>query len=189
MAWTIVEQSLALSFCNTTDAVLLDEYSDIVEGIIFSRYKHLIGQDTFTEVLDGDGTNFLELSNTPIISITSVNILSPVVENQSSVDITSAILIRGTRIVRKNSPFPEGYANIEVEYVGGTDTIDTRLQLAELASLAYLVKFFTANRGDDSIKFMSAPTLGQNQYSASPGIVRKIISTMDDLIPKGLKFS
>lgn len=189
MAWTLVDKDVALQFCQTNETVLLDDYSDIIEGMIFRRYRYHIGIDEFTEIYDGTGNEFLELRQHPIVSISNISLTSPLYAYSDLVDIHNDILIRGRFIKRASGLFTPGIGNLTLTYEAGTEEVDERLQLAELAALNYLVKFFIANRGDDSIKFMSAPSIGANQYSNRPGVVRKIIDIMDDLVPRKIRFA
>lgn len=89
--------------------------------------------------------------------------------------------------------FVYGISNIEIQYNAGVDNtspdnLDDRLAITELTCIAYLVKFFIANRGDDSIKFASAPSLGTNQYSSRPGIMQKMLEIIKETVPSKIRF-
>lgn len=189
MAWEFVSKATAATFCQVSQSFLLDEYSDMVEGLIKARYKYDLGQGTKVETLDGTGRNIIELNFTPVHSLIEVAIVGPTDDGSGVSDIASNAVIDGKFVKLRNGIFPKGFANVRITYVGGTDEVDNRLMLAELAALSYITKYLVANRGDDTIKFSSSPGIGSNQYSPRPGFVTKIMTIMDEVLPRKVKFA
>ena len=180
MPWQLVTKEEAASCIGINQSAVQDIWSEMVEGLIFEDYKHTFGTPTeATELYDGTGTDTLFLRRTPITAFSAVQI------DNTTIPISSFSVVGNTLIYP--GKFPVGTANISVTYTAGTDTVDPRLKFAELSALAYIWKFYVAERGDDSIKFSNAPSLGTNQYSPRPGLVKKVKEVIRDLVPARVK--
>jgi hypothetical protein len=186
MAWLYVDKALAADFAGVKASFLKDEWSDAIEALIRNEYKYHLNISSFTEYYSGDGTNLLFLKKTPIVSLTNVSIIGP--SSLTSVILNDYFITHTKFIEMTSGVFPEGHNNIVVEYTGGVDGVDPRVQFAEMACLAYLVKFLVGNRGEDTIKFASAPAIGTNQFSPRPGVVKKMQEIIRDIIPSPIRF-
>lgn len=199
MAWKFVSKELATHFCNVSSDFMRDEYSDIVEEIILEEFRGTfvdpaslgVGETDvlYTETLDGMGTNILELSNTPINSVVSISVISPLQSDAPLLNITDNLLIREKHIIRKVGVFPEGIGNIQVSYRAGSTAVDSRLKFAELAALSYICKYLIANRGDDTIKFSRTAGIGSNQYSPRPGLPTKLKEIIREYVPSKVRIA
>lgn len=192
MAWTLVTKADAASFCGVDESIIQDSWSTFVEKLIIAEYKHSLPIATYTERYDGEDKPIIFLKHTPVLSVTSIKYINYTTAPANSF-ISTSTFYNTTNFVELTTGdiFPEGIKNIEITYSAGMDydDIDARLQLAELTCIAHFVKFYMGNRGDDSIKFSEAPSLGSNQYSARPGLTTKIREIIRDLVPKKIRIN
>ena len=193
MAWQLVTKAEAADWCGVEEDYIKDTWSDYIEKLIFAEYKYTFNVQSYIERYSGDNKSIIFLRHLPVVSITNVKYVDYVNLNNTSMNIFPQSYMSNSNYIQltNGTTFPYGVDNIEVTYVAGVDfdDVDGRLALAELTCISYLVKFFVANRGEDSIKFSSAPALGTNQYSSRPGVIYKMKEIIRSLIPRRVRMS
>ena len=115
-------------------SVVDDVLEDIITGVsdIFHTYCGVeqFKQQTYTEYYDGCGQKLLFVYNTPIISVTELNVDS---DWEFGVDTTVGSdeykIVNNLYIVLKNTVFSLGDQNVKIEYSAGYATIPRDINL------------------------------------------------------------
>lgn len=120
-------------------------------GIAFTNAGNT--QQTFTEIVNGDGSDTIRIRNTPIVAVTSITVTSPD-GSTDTIDSTTYACELATGTIRRRVPgnvayvfdvtaefapvvtvgsanyFPEGFQNITVVYTGAYTTAPADLRWA-----------------------------------------------------------
>lgn len=83
-----------LGLTDATQDVLLDRYIDEASDIIQKCIRKVLAKQTYDETVAGYGSNILMLSNTPIVSVTSILINGSPVTDYSVEDAYAGLLYR-----------------------------------------------------------------------------------------------
>ena len=152
MAWELCSKSDVTTLHPVNASELEDLWSETVEGMI---RQHLgtpdlgSSQSITAEVHNGDDTVFLRVKKPPIISVSDIRI------NGASVT-ASQYIVHDNHIQLEIGQFPDGNANVQVDYVSGSSVIHPTVKLA---AATMIVAFVTYNRragADSSVKWSSS---------------------------------
>lgn len=148
-----------------SDAPALNALIEAVSTLIQKYCNRNFLSATYTELLDGTGTNQIFVKNPPIITLTSITFLAAT----NVTPVVTDFVYKPTGEIRWNTYnltssdivgyFPEGYQNIQIVYTGGFATVPTPIQLACAQIVGDL---FSPDGNLEAIEFLK---LGQ--YSAS----------------------
>lgn len=112
------------------------EVDDVIEDLItrvtesFHSYCDVkqFKQKTYTEYYDGNGTDLLFPYNTPLISVTEINICSDWLWGSDTTTApTDYRIVNNSYIILKDTYFTSGSQNVKVKYSAGYETIPNDL--------------------------------------------------------------
>jgi hypothetical protein len=112
---------------------LLDQVSDWIERWCYRHFE----QDTYTEIISGNGDKKLYLQNYPVSSITSASTWDG--SSWDTVSSSSYDVDEDLGILYRKAGWTEGWDNIRVVYVAGYATIPKELQdlVCDVAAVYY----------------------------------------------------
>lgn len=181
MAWVYCTKEDVNEYSGIAVSRLKDSWSARVEGLIDLHHgKKYDGTDSYSEDLDGDGTDVIYVSNTPLISVTSLSV-DDVNLTSSEYKVYSAGYIRlvsalptaiGGAIDGRFSAFPVGTKNVSITYVAGDATVPDNVRLAATAMISMLAAMHEKAGSDSSL------ALGMSS-SGSTGERNAELSSMD----------
>lgn len=128
-----------LNQVGAAEDTLLQALVTSVSKAMQSYMRRTIGAHSVTEVLDGDGTSRLMLSEWPVISVTSAARES-VFNNFGTVIPTSEIKLdkRGDHgVLIRNGTWPLGDQNLQIVYQAGLSAVPEDLELAAKKQTVY----------------------------------------------------
>lgn len=115
------------------DDALLTQLISAASAWIRSYLNRDITQGTYTEVLDGTGSTRQMVGQYPVTAVTSLTV------DGNAVD-PSGVAMRGTLLIRTDGEvFPEGFANVAVNYTAGYASVpgDIAQNCTELVAWRY----------------------------------------------------
>lgn len=188
MAWKYTTRQHAADFAGIQESGIRDEWSDWVEALIDRRSGKVITEATQTERYDGTGSDTLNLSKTPIISVTAVSILNAnALDGLTAILNVSDVVVYDRYIRLQNGEFPYGKKNIEVTYVAGDGLTDYIFEYTECLCIAQIVNFMNNKRVDGSARMATAQRIGETQ-PRTPSLHRKLNEIINDNIGSRIRF-
>jgi len=178
-AWELCTKEDVVNMYPIPMGELEDSWSIHVEGLI---RQHLgtpyLGAEVIVtgEVHNGDGTPYLRVKNPPIVSVEDVRI------NGVSVLATDYIVQKNI-IQLESELFPQGNANVEIDYTcGGTD-VDPVISLAAASMVIAIINYKKRYGADSSIKWSTAENqTGENTASTNIGLPKHLRDIMRQLL-------
>lgn len=130
---------------------------------------------TFTETFDGDGTDVLVLSRSPVVSVSSVKVNGDTIPQRTTVTGSGWVLSR-SEVSLAGSVFFRGEQNVEVTYVAGWDSAQVPEDV-DFASVELVASWF---RGKEHVGVMSTNIAGaQTNYvidrDGLPASVQRVV--------------
>lgn len=149
MTWTLCSKEDVAALHPIQVADLMDEWSDMVEGLIRQHMgQPYLGtsQVIVDEQLSGDGTYTLHVKNDPIISIESLTVDGVLLQPDEYV-------FNRATITRRYTQFPFGVLNISISYTSGDMTPNPVLQLCAAAMIVAIINYRRRAGADGSRKW------------------------------------
>jgi hypothetical protein len=149
-----------ISDTDTSDNDILFELQKAVEDRVQTQIcGRMFEQATFTEILDGDGSNVIMLRNYPVVSITSINEdVSRAFDAATIIPATDYTFDAPAGIIKSDSYFVKWAQSIKVIYVAGYTAsqmpADLKIAVCKLIIAEYLMSKGSINsvqqfEGDD----------------------------------------
>lgn len=135
MADLLVSEEDALEYVGAENVRNVPRFNKMLAGLsdfVRAKIDRPIEIAEQTELLDGNGESTLRLTQTPVVSLESVEI--------DGEDVTASCLFydHGDLVI-EDDVFPTGYQNVEVVYDAGfEETVPERLQLAVLMIMDWM---------------------------------------------------
>jgi len=161
MAWTYTTKEIVSAWAKIAQADLLDQYSDWAEALIDDwQGTTYLGTTAYTdEKHSGDGSSVVFVDHPPIVSVSAITVSTGQVSSSEYeifpyyIQLTTDPLTETSNALWRPNVWPEGVGNILISYVGGSETVPKKVELAATQMVSVIASVSERQGADLSLKY------------------------------------